>query len=99
MVTPITEISIVHINVNGLRGKISEVNIFAKEYKPAILCFNETKLGKNKAPFIHEYKLVPRSDRDTDSGGGTAICARYDIQASEARCEGLIDTATADLKM
>src|SRR5271154_4338009 len=64
---------VLHINVNGIKSSLPELEIFLKHYKLEVLVITETKLSKEDADSciaIDNYDLL-RFDRDTRQGGGT----------------------------
>jgi exonuclease III len=78
-------------NVNGLRGKIDELRIRAKNDKPHIIACQETKVGdkvKSTLVSIPNYNLF-RKDRN-ESGGGVALYVDKRIKAKQL-CQGIIN--------
>ena len=67
---------IMHVNINGIRGRLSELVLYLNETKPSVLCLNETKLDGAAAPRIPGFSLAARRDRQAGNGkggGGVAI--------------------------
>ena len=64
-------LNIAHLNINGLRSKISFLKIFLRQHKFDILCLNETKIDSTVATSeisIPGYKTF-RQDRSCHGGG------------------------------
>jgi len=40
-------LKIYHLNIHSLRNKMDELRLFCDEYKPQVLCLNETWLDEN----------------------------------------------------
>lgn len=72
------DLHVLHLNVNGLRGKSTEVGVYLAEMGPDVVCFNETKLTGQKPPFIAGYRPAAVRDRTIGrlQGGGVAIYVR-----------------------
>lgn len=68
-------IHIMHYNINGLRGRLSELKVYINEAEPDVICLNETKLAGNPAPPIPGYNIACLRDRvvDNTNGGGVII--------------------------
>ena len=72
-----TGLTIGHINVNGLRGKIAEIRYLLSEVKFDVIAITETHLSsdiENNEILVDDYNII-RQDRDNgqSSWGGTAI--------------------------
>jgi len=80
-----SELHVMHLNVNSLRLKCTLVDQYLGETKPDIVCFNETKLNGRDAPRLTGYQLICSRDRQVDrvEGGGAAIYARRGILCSD----------------
>ena len=64
-------LNIGHLNINGLRSKISFIKIFLRQHKFDILCLNETKIDSTVATSeisVPGYKTF-RQDRNCHGGG------------------------------
>ena len=63
-----------HLNIHSLRNKMDELCLFCNEYKPHVLCLNETWLDENISDEelrLRNYNII-RRDRDC-LGGGVAV--------------------------
>ena len=63
-----------HLNIHSLRNKMNELCLFCNEYKPHVLCLNETWLDENISDEklrLRDYNII-RRDRDC-LGGGVAV--------------------------
>jgi len=78
-------VHVLHLNINGLRTKRSEVDLYLGETKPDIVCFNETRCRGDTAPRLSGYQRVCQRDRigPFPNGGGVAIYARKGLQCSD----------------
>lgn len=74
-----------HLNVNSLRCRRTEVEQYLYDTSPDLVCFNETKLRGTVPPRIAGYRCVCVRDRVADrvGGGGVAIYARLGIHCSD----------------
>ena len=76
-------INILHINVNGLTAKRTELGLYLAESNPDIICLNETKINRKTYPDFKGYALASMRDRSINSdkhqGGGVAIYTRSNI--------------------
>jgi len=71
--------NILQLNINGLRGKSNELNIFLKEHFIKVAALQETKLDPlTPSPSFHGYTLI-RRDRN-QFGGGVAFLIHHSIQ-------------------
>jgi len=62
------------LNIHSLRNKMDELRLLCEEYKPHVLCLNETWLDENISDEelrLTGYNII-RSDRDC-LGGGLAV--------------------------
>ena len=57
------KLNIVHINVNGLRGRLTELNLLLDEVPADLLLFNETKLRDTEPPRIRGFKAAAYRNR------------------------------------
>ena len=77
--TPTNTFNVLQLNINGLRGKANELNLFLKERNIKIAALQETKLEPlAPAPTFHGYTLI-RRDRNK-FGGGVAFLIHHSIQ-------------------
>ena len=72
------ELTVFHLNINGLRARRTELEVTLKECDPDIVCLNETKLNGKAPPTLCGYRLAAMRDRSGErvAGGGVAIYAR-----------------------
>ena len=79
-----TSLVIVHINVNGLRARLTELNTLLAEADPPVdlLLLNETKLTGCTPPRIPGFTATAVRDRQAGRtmGGGVAIYAASNLQ-------------------
>ena len=75
-------IQIVHININGLRGRKTELIHYLNECNPQFVTLNETRLREYTKIRIPNYHLI-RKDRKERAGGGVGILIRKDIKYNE----------------
>ena len=74
-------VHIVHININGLFGRRTELIHYLNECEPHFVTVNETKLREQTKMRIPNYHII-RRDRATN-GGGVAILIRKDVKFNE----------------
>ena len=74
-------VHILHININGLFGRKTELIHYLNECTPHLVTLNETKLRNQTKIKIPNYHLI-RRDRATN-GGGVAILVRKDLKYNE----------------
>lgn len=69
------ELIVIQVNCNSLVSvtKRTEFQKLLNKHKPHIVMLSETKIKNNHKLKFNEYKLL-RNDRETNIGGGTAIC-------------------------
>jgi exonuclease III len=76
-------INIMHINLNGLEARKTELSLYLAESNPDIICMNETKKNGKTYPGFKGYTLASFRDRsvgsERQSGGGVAIYVRSTI--------------------
>ena len=73
-------LNIAHLNINGLRSKITFLKVFLQQHKFDVLCLNETKIDSTTATSeisISGYKTF-RQDRSCH-GGGVLIYASENL--------------------
>ena len=70
-------LNIIHININGLRGRLTELNLLLDEVPADLLLLNETKLRDTEPPRIRGFKAAAYRNRQAGrtAGGGVAIYA------------------------
>lgn len=73
-------IVIIQLNVNLIRSldKRHQLDLFLKQHKPHILLCSETHLNNKHKINFNKYNIY-RCDRETSSGGGTAIFVNKNI--------------------
>lgn len=88
-----TELKLIQLNINSIISlkKRTELNIFTKRHKPHLILLSETKLGNKHTLNIHGYKTI-RNDRKKNSGGGTAILYRDNLQCEQLPTPNKITT-------
>ena len=62
------QISIIHVNVRGLKSKIKDISSLAEELDVDVMIFSETKLSENENRIVLGYKNF-RLNRNTKAGG------------------------------
>ena len=72
---------IVHININGISNKRTELIHYLNEHNPQFMTVNESKIRKQHKIKIPNYHII-RKDRENARclGGGVAILVREDIK-------------------
>ena len=71
-------LSCLHVNIKGLRSKISELKHYIEEDNIDIICLNETWLCNGKEPLIKGYECY-WLHRDNQMGGGVGILVKNSI--------------------
>ena len=91
---------LMHININGLKAKLTELTNYVSEHKPHIICINESKLNKHLAPNIPDYKVVARRDRAIDlvGGGGVVVYTSPELSCIDVSPD-LDDMAVIELRV
>ena len=76
------KLTLVHINVNGLRGRLTELAVLLNDVPADILMFNETRLQNKNPPRIQGFKVAAFRNRQAGllGGGGVAIYAANKIK-------------------
>ena len=79
------ELHVLHVNVNGLRARKTECELYLFETKPHIVLLNETKLCGKPVPRFAGYQMAAVRDRTTDKihGGGVAILVSKSVTFSD----------------
>ena len=75
----ITNLTIAHHNIRGLKNHTTDLITFLQETKPDIMTFNETFLRTRDKMFFSGYQSMARADRLNRHGGGVAILVRKGI--------------------
>ena len=79
-----TSLTIVHINVNGLRARLTELSTLLAEADPPVdlVLMNETKLNGSTPPHISGFTATAVRDRQAGrtGGGGVAVYAASTLQ-------------------
>ena len=73
---------IIHININGITNKLTELIHYLHEHNPQFVTKNESKIRKQNIIRIPYYHVI-RKDRENPGrgvGGGVAILIRKDIK-------------------
>ena len=96
------ELHLVHINVNGLRGRKTELEVFLRDTNPDVLLLNETKLGDQPAPRLSGYRLAAVRNRalaigQGGCGGGVAIYMKKELKFADISPD-VDDIVAVDLK-
>ena len=89
-------LTILHLNINGLRNKIHEVANILDKFQPSIMALSESKLDDSISDgllHISGYNLL-RLDRPNSKGGGLVVYYQTHIPislntSSLAACESL----------
>src|SRR6478609_2714150 len=79
------ELHVLHVNVNGLRARKTECELYLSETKPHIVLLNETKLCGKPVPRFAGYQTAAVRDRTSDKihGGGVAILVSKSVTFSD----------------
>ena len=76
---------IIHININGITNKHTELIHYLNEHNPQFVTINESKIRKQHTIRIPNYHVI-RKDRENQGrgvGGGVAILIRKDIKFNQ----------------
>ena len=79
------ETEIIHININGITNKRTELIHYLNEHNPQFVTINESKIRKQHTIRIPNYHVI-RKDRENPGrgvGGGVAILIRKDIKFNQ----------------
>ena len=68
------QLQIMHANVNGIRGRKTELENYLSELKPHVVLLNETKLCGKPVPRLSGYKTAALRDRTVDKTHGGGVC-------------------------
>lgn len=76
------ELKLMHMNIQSLKNKVLQLNVFLSEVNPEIICITEHWAHDEELEQINlfNYKLSKYSCRSQHRGGGTAIYARSGIE-------------------
>lgn len=79
-----SELKVMQLNINSIVSikKRTEFEIFIKKHTPQIIMLSETKLNKIHTLNINGYTTI-RNDRTKNTGGGTAILYKNDLQCEQ----------------
>lgn len=80
-----TELRLVHVNVNSVRSKREELELYMQDTKPHIVLLNETKLCGKPMPGFAGFSAVAVRDRTVTKlcGGGVAVLVSKECTASD----------------
>ncbi|MGL5028572.1 MAG: endonuclease/exonuclease/phosphatase family protein, partial [Wolbachia pipientis] len=83
----IKELKIIHQNIQSIRNKSLELNIFINEEKPDIICLTEHSLKKEEMQecTIEGYRVVDNYCRSLSRGGGVLISAKNGLQVTKIK--------------
>jgi hypothetical protein len=91
------KLKILQININGIRNKISELNLLISETKPDIINIQESKLtAECKTPFVNGYTPA-RKDRVVNKGGGLLTYINSKLTFSEIANPNLLNSSNIEL--
>jgi exonuclease III len=96
------ELHLVHININGLRGHKTELEVYLRETNPDVLLLNETKLRDQPAPRLSGYRVAAVRNRTPamgqgGCGGGVAIYTKKELKFADISPD-VDDIVAIDLK-
>ena len=96
------ELHLVHININGLRGHKTELEVYLNETHPDVLLLNETKLRDQPAPCLTGYRVAAIRNRAAavgqgGAGGGVAIYTKKELKFADISPD-VDDIVAIDLK-
>src|SRR5688572_22725185 len=79
------ELHVLHANVNGLRVRKSELELYLSETKPQVVVLNETKLCGKHVPRFADYRTAALRDRSGEKpmGGGVAVLLSNNVTFSD----------------
>ena len=69
----ITNLTIMHHNIRGLKNHETDPTASLQNTKPDMITFNETFLHTRDKMFFTGYQPMTRADRQNKRGGGVAI--------------------------
>nr|CAI5853499.1 unnamed protein product [Callosobruchus analis] len=78
-------LKVLHLNVQSLRSKTLELEIFLKENDISIVCLNEHWLKSDESFPINGYKLISTFCREVNLHGGVSILVRENLVSSEVK--------------
>ena len=73
------ELRVLHANVNGIRARKTEIELYLNDTKPTVLLLNETKLCGKPMPRFAGYKTAAVRDRIIEKLQGRR-CSNIDIK-------------------
>ena len=94
-------LSVYHHNIRGIRSKLDQLNMFLKEEKPDVFCFNETYLKPSFKLQLENYDII-RKDRVWARMGGVMIAIKKQIAYIEIKNlipDGVHDTEVVAIKL
>ena len=65
--------AIIQWNCRGLRANFNEIHFLASNYKPSVICLQETKCKINAKPSIKNFSCYTKNHSGTIAHGGVAI--------------------------
>lgn len=74
------KLKILQLNANSIysKAKRHQLKLLLNKYNPDVVIIAETKLNNNNTINLNGYKIY-RNDRNTNNGGGTALCIKQNI--------------------
>ena len=96
------ELHVLHVNVNGLRARKTELEVYLRDTSPDVVLVNETKLGDGPVPRLNGYRAAAVRNRDLargngGGGGGVAIYTRKELKFADISPD-VDDIVAVDLK-
>ncbi|KAK3924602.1 putative RNA-directed DNA polymerase from transposon X-element [Frankliniella fusca] len=93
-------LSILSWNVNGLRKRLTELDMLIEKHNPDILMLQETMLGQTTLQGSHPNYILLRKDRPTGFRGGVALMIHKNIEHYEIinNNESSVETISAMIK-
>jgi exonuclease III len=82
------KLTLIHLNVNGLRGRLTELSVLLDEVPTDIILFNETKLRDTEPPRIKGFRVAAFRNRQMGNvrgigGGGVAIYVACNLKVKD----------------
>jgi hypothetical protein len=88
---------ILQININGIRNKISELNLLLSEIAPDVITIQESKLTSEcKTPLLNGYTPT-RKDRAFNKGGGLLIYIKSNLTFTELSNPNFLNSTNIEL--
>ena len=82
-------------NVNGWRGKLTQIQSLLTNYSPEILALQETKLNYDSKISIKNFKIY-RKDRDAN-GGGVALAITQNLPSRNLLIQTPLEAVAANV--